>query len=391
MLKFLPFIWQNLVRNRLRTTLTAAAIALAVALVCLLLTMPAGLDAIMSSLSSNTRIVVLNKGGLVYSMPYAYMNKIRARPGVVAATSWTWFGGAVDVDRGVTFPNFAVEPDAIGSVWEDWRIADEHLDAFRRRRDGAIVGQSTLQQNGWKVGDRVALSSTIFPTVLEFEIVGEIPNERAPHFWFQREYLDQALRARTGSGLDFMGTVWVRVDDASRVQPLIAEIDDMFRNSEAETTSETELAYMKNFMGQLDGFVTIILIVTGLVTLCLVFIAANTASMSVRERVAEIAVLKAVGFRKRLVFTTLLVEAVLLSMVGGGAGLLIAFGLTKLLQTIGGAGWSPALGPLGSFIITPAIFVQGLFLALFVGMLSGWVPAFGASRRGVAAAMREVF
>ncbi len=390
MLKFLPFIWRNLARNRLRTTLTTSAIALAVALVCLLLTMPAGLDAIMSSLASNTRIVVVNKGGLVYPLPYAYLNKIRARPGVVAATSWTWFGGAFDVDRGVTFPNFAIEPDSVGTVWEDWGIAPEQLEAFRKRRDGALVGRTTLQQNGWKIGDRVTLSSTIFPVSLEFQIVGEIPLERAPHFWFQREYLDQALRAKTGTGLDFLGTAWVRVDEADRVELLLSEIDAMFRNSEAETSSETELSYMKNFMGQLEGFVTIILIVTGLVALCLVFIAANTASMSVRERVAEIAVLKAVGFRRRLVFNTLLAEAVLLSMIGGGAGLLTALGLTQALKAAG-AGWSPALGPLGSFIITPTIFVQALFLALFVGMLSGWIPAFGASRRSVASALREVF
>jgi putative ABC transport system permease protein len=388
--KYLPFIWRNLMRNRIRTFLTGGAIALAVALVCLLLTMPAGLDAVLKDYASNTRIVVHNEAGLVYPMPYAYLNKVRARPGVVAASSWTWFGGAYDVDEGVTFPNFAVEPDAIGQVWEDWKISTAHLEAFRRARDGALVGRNTLEQYGWKLGDRISLASTIFPVTLEFQIVGEIPVSRFPHFFFQREYLDQALRANGGDGLNFLGLVWARVDDAQRIGPLLGEIDAMFRNSEAETASETEQAYIRNFMGQLEGFVTIILIVTGLVTLCLVFIAANTASMSVRERAAEIAILKAVGFRRRVVFGMLMSEAVLLAVLGGGTGAVAALGLTQVIRGLVG-GWSPALGPLGSFIVTPAILVQALFLALFVGMLSGWIPARGAARRGVAATLREVF
>jgi len=139
----------------------------------------------------------------------------------------------------------------------------------------------------------------------------------------------------------------------------------------------------------LQGFVTVILIVTGLVALCIVFIAANTTSMAVRERIGEIAVLKALGFSRRLIFTTLLSEAVLLSTLGGVLGVLGALGLTQLLRA--GSGWNPALGPLGSFIVTQAILVQGLFLALFVGMLAGVVPALGAARRSVAETLREVF
>jgi len=169
----------------------------------------------------------------------------------------------------------------------------------------------------------------------------------------------------------------------------MARIDAAFRNSEAETTSETEKSYFANFFGQLEGFVTVILIVTGLVALCIVFIAANTASMAVRERMGEIAVLKALGFSRRLVFATLFAEATLLSTLGGVLGAFAALGLTAFLRQ--GAGWSPAMGPLGSFVVTNTILVQGLFLAFFVGMISGVVPSFGAARRPVAQTLREVF
>jgi putative ABC transport system permease protein len=388
-MKFLPFIWRQLARNKLRTALTVGAIGLAVSLVCILLTMPAGMDALLAQAASNTRIVVHNEAGLVYPLPYSYLQKIRSQPGVVAAASWTWFGGVFREEKGVEFPNFAIEPDPVGSVWQDWKIDPQQLEDFRRYRDGALVGRSTLTKNGWKIGDLVTLKGTVYPLDLAFRIVGEIPNDRSPIFLFQREYLDQALRAAGRGGLDILGTVWLRVDDPARVAPLMSQIDELFRNSEAVTASETEKSYFANFFSMLQGFVTVILIVTGLVALCIVFIAANTTSMAVRERVGEIAVLKALGFSRRLIFTTLLSEAVLLSTLGGVLGILGAVGLTQLLRS--GSGWNPALGPLGSFIVTQAILVQALFLALFVGMLSGVVPAFGAARRSVAATLREVF
>jgi len=389
-MKFLPLILQQLLRNKLRTALTAGAIGMAVALVCLLLTMPAGMNSLLDDVASNTRIVVHNEAGLVYPLPYSYLQKIRAKEGVVSAASWTWYGGVFREEKGVEFPNFAVEPDVLGSVWADWGMDPQQLEEFRKYRDGAIVGRATLQKNGWKIGDLVTLKGTVYPVDLQFRIVGEIPNARAPHFWFQREYLDQALRAAGRGGLDILGTVWVRVDDPKRVAPLMREIDEQFHNSEAVTASETEKSYFANFFSMLEGFVTVILIVTGLVALCIVFIAANTASMAVRERIGEIAVLKALGFSRRLIFATLLAEAVLLSTLGGVLGALGALGITQLLHR-SATGWNPALGPLGSFIVTQTILVQGLFLALFVGMLSGVVPAIGAARRSVAETLREVF
>ena len=263
-MKFLPLVWANLLRNKLRSALTAAAIALAVALVCLLLTMPGGLDRILNDIASNTRIIVLHKAGLVYPLPASYLQKVRAMDGVVEAASWTWFGGAFREEKGVEFPNFAIEPEPIGVVWEDWGIDPRQLEEFRRHRDGALVGRGTLKRQGWSIGDQVTLKGTLYPVDLAFRIVGEIPDDQAPHFWFQREYLDQALRAAGRGGLDHLGTIWVRVDDPARVAPLLARIDAAFRNSQAETASETEKSYFANFFGALEGFVTVILIVTAL-------------------------------------------------------------------------------------------------------------------------------
>jgi len=140
----------------------------------------------------------------------------------------------------------------------------------------------------------------------------------------------------------------------------------------------------------LKQLVTIIQIVAALVTLCIVFIAANTASMSIRERVGEIAILKAIGFRKQTIFSTLLAEAGLLALVAGIAGAATAFGLLKALRVFA-SGAGPQLGPLTAFVVSYTILVQAIFISFFIGILSGWVPALGASRRSVAQTLREVF
>jgi putative ABC transport system permease protein len=224
---------------------------------------------------------------------------------------------------------------------------------------------------------------------LEFELVEILPHDLSPVFLFHREYLEQAVRA-AGGAVDSASLLYVRVDDRARIGPLQAEIDALFRNAPAQTVSETEREYFKNMFSALDAFVAITIAVTVLVALCIVFIAANTASLAVRERAPELAVLKAIGFRRRLVFVLLVLEAGLLALAGGVAG-----ALGSLLLTLGLAGAATSLmsqvGPLGSFVVTRAILVQGVFLALFVGMLSGVVPSFGAARRSVSETLREVF
>jgi putative ABC transport system permease protein len=351
--------------------------------------MPEGLATILDFAASGARVVVLNKAGFDYPLPYAYLAKVRALPGVTSAVSWTWYGGVFEADKGVTFPSFATEPEALGAVFPDFELGPAALAAFQSRRDGAIVGRATAESYGWRPGARITLAGSLYPVDLEFQIVEVLANDLSPVFLFHREYLDQALRA-VGASLDTASLLYVRVDDRARIEPLRAEIDARFRNAPAQTLSETEREYFRNMFSALDAFVAITIAVTLLVALCIVFIAANTASLSVRERARELAVLKTIGFRRRLVFALLVLEAALLALAGGAAG---AFGSLLLTLALEGAATSlmAQVGPLGSFVVTRTIVVQGLFLALFIGMVAGVVPSFGAARRSVAETLREVF
>jgi putative ABC transport system permease protein len=389
-MKYAPLVLRNLGRNKLRSLLTGSAIALTIALFCILRTLPAGAEAFLNSITSNTRISSHNRAGIFYAMPYAYLEKVRAVPGVVAAISWQWFGGAMDATEGVTFPNFAVDTEGFGVVYEDWNISPQALDDFAKYRDAAIVGRPTLRRNGWRVGDVVTLESTVFPLQLSFRIVGEVPNETLAQFYFQREYLVQALAA-AGRSLDTAEVITSRIDDPMRVAAAMRQIDEMFRNGDAETASETEKAFFLNALGSLEGIFAIILIITTLITICIVFIAANTVSMTARERMAEIAILKAIGFSSRTIFGTLLAEAIVHSTAAGVLGGLISLGLTSLLRSSTGGSTAQGIGPLSGFVITGAILVQAVFVAFLIGIVAGWLPALGAARRSCTETLREIF
>jgi len=382
------FVLANLWRSPLRTALTGGAIALAVLLVCVLLTMPAGLSVILDQLANDTRISVVNEAGLVYPMPFAYARKVRALEGVEDVVAMMWFGGAFEEAGRVTFPSFAVEADRVGNVFPDYKIDPQGLADFQKYRDGAIVGRQTMRKYGWKVGDRVTLRSTVWPVDLDARIVAEIPNDRSPIVWINRVYLDEALKAKGRGGLGIAGILWVRVTDAKQVNAVMLRIEELTRNSEAQTTTQTERSFFASFFGSLEGFVKILLVVTALVALCIVFIAANTASMAVRERAAELATLKAMGFPRGAIFASLLAETVLLAGLAGGIGIGLASFLTGLLRAA--SGWSPQLGPLGGFLVTRGVIAQAATLSLAIGVLAGVTPALGAARRPVAETLREV-
>ncbi|HKE09982.1 MAG TPA: ABC transporter permease [Myxococcota bacterium] len=383
------FVYANLLRNPLRSALTGCAVALAVLLVCLLLTMPAGLDALLTRVASDTRVGVINKSGLVFWMPYSLMRKIRALDDVADAVGMVWFGGAFEEQGKVTFPSFAVEVEHIPGTYPDYAVAPEALAAFARYRDGAIVGRQTMRKYRWKVGDRVTLRSNIWNVNLDLRIVGEIPRDGSPIVWINRDYLDEAIKAQGQAGLGIVMIVWVRVASPDRVNSVMLRVDELTRNTDYETTSQTEKTFFSNFLGSLQGFLQILLMVTALVSLCIVFIAANTASMAVRERSGEIGVLRAIGFRRRMIFALLLGETVVLSWAAGSVGVGLAWLATKSLAQMGGS--IAALGPLGGFIVTPRVIFQGLLLSLAIGVFAGFAPAYGAARRPVADTLREVF
>lgn len=377
-------IRRNLGRNRLRTALTTLAVSFSIFLVCAVMTLPSVRDAILTRSANALRLSVHHKAGLTYFLPLAYVQRVRMVPHVVGVNHWSWYGGIYSEPKDL-FPNFAIDPETVGEVWPDYGWDPAVLDTFKKTRNGALVGARTMKKFNWKVGDEVMLRGSVFPVNLTFKIVGEIPEKGNPVvLWFPRQYLEEAMQPY--GGFEKIGMLWVRVDRPEHVNTVMAAIDELFRNSEAETASETERSFFVNFLSSFDGIINVIMMVGFLVVAAIVLIAANTAAMSVRERIGEVAVLKTIGFRRRTVFFLLLSEGLFIAVLGGILGAVPAY----VLLNAGDSSWSPFLGPLGMFIMPMSVMIQGVFLALLVGFLSGVIPARGAARLNVAMALRQI-
>lgn len=387
-------VWRNLFRHPLRTVLTMLSIALSIFLVCAVLSLPAALDTILEKAVSNVRISTHHEAGLTYFLPYSYLAKVRQVPHVTAVNHYTWFGGVYDEPKNM-FPQFAVDPDTVGEMWPDMHIPPDELAAFRKTRNGALVGEATMRKFGWRVGQNITLQHSAWGIDLSFRIVGVIHSAtgNANVMWFQHKYLEESLGPRSGfamGGLPVIGMIWLRAEGPEHVDDIIRTVDGMFRNAEAVTASETEKSFVANFMSSFQSFIRVILIVGFLVVAAVVLIAANTASMGVRERIPEIAMLKSLGFGRRPILVALLAESTLLGFVGGIVGTLGAWWLFSALAAAGKTGNSAFLGPLGSFTMSPAILLQGLAIATVVGLIAGAVPAWTGARLNVVEALRRL-
>ena len=384
-------VLRNLFRHPLRTVFTMLSIALSIFLVCAVLTLPGALDRIVERSASNLRISVHHKAGLTYWLPLAFVHKIRSVPGVAAVNHWSWFGGIYDEPKN-QFPNFALDPEEVESMWPDYHIDPAALTRFRTIRNGAIVGDGLVKKFGWKIGQEVTLRGTIFPVTLSFQIVGVIPAAGGNPlvFWFNRKYLEEAMDSR--GGFLRVGMIWIRADRPEHVPAVARAIDELFRNSDSEVAAETEKSFVASFFSSLQGFMRVILAVGFLVVVAVVLIAANTSAMGVRERLPEIAVLKSLGFGRRAILLTLMAESTLQAAVGGLPG---EGGAYAIFQALGAAGKTsnalPFLGPFGGFHMSPLVAAEGLAVAVTVGLVAGVVPAWTGARLNVVEALRRLF
>src|SRR5262249_52524468 len=238
-----------------------------------------------------------------------------ATPHVVAVMGESWFGGIYH-EVSDAFPNLAVDPETAEQMWTDWDISKESFDDFHKIRTAALVGQGTMKRFGLHVGQQIMLRGTIYPINVTLKIVGTMGGKSPPNFLlFRRDYLEEAI-GRPG----FVSIYWARADSSAAVPGIIAAIDEEFANSTAETQSESEAAFMGGFMDNFRAFFPMAKVLGLIVVITIALVAANTAAMSIRERRAEIAVMRSLGFSSRLVLILLLAESLIIGLIGGVLG-----------------------------------------------------------------------
>lgn len=383
-MKFLPLIWRNLLRRKLRTLLTLLCILVAFVLFGYLSAIRVAFSAGVE-VAGVDRLVVRNKVSLIQPLPESYEDRIERIPGVESAANATWFGGIYQDPKNF-FAQLPVDPDEFLEMYPEYLLSDAERQAWRDTRTGAVVGRVTADRFGWKVGDRIPIQATIYPkkegaTTWEFDIVGIYEGREkgvdTSNFLFRHDYFREARQ--TGSGL--VGWYWVRVEDPEEAAEVAKAIDAEFANSPYETTSEPEGAFVQGFANQIGNIAFMIQSILAAVFFTILLVAGNTMAQSVRERVAEIGVLKALGFTHRGVLALILSEAMLLAIAGGLLGLAAAYGLIGL--------GDPTNGTLPVFYFPARDILIGLVLILFVGLITGILPAIQAQRLQVADALRR--
>jgi putative ABC transport system permease protein len=393
--KFLPYVLKHLRRNWLRTLSTVLGMALCIFLICTLQTVLAAMEESIRG-ASPARLATRHAVSLVFNMPYAYRSRIAAVPGVRRVSPMIFFGGLPggggSQDFANFFPNFAIEPETYFPMYPEFAVPPDQMDAFLADRRGAILGRGLANKFGWQLGSTFQLESFIPPyrvgRPFEFVVRGifdadweRYPGSNEMQMFFHFRYLYEATRQRVG-----VGTFMVQVDDPARAARIAVAIDDTFENSDVQTKTESEAAFIEGFAALAGNLVALLNGIGLAVAFTVLLVTANTMSMAVRERRTEIAVLKTLGFPSRLVMALILGEALVLAAAAGALGVWLARGLVSNLADI------PFIGAaLGQFpplrLSTPL--AAGMFaVAIALGTLAGAVPAWTAYRARIVDTLR---
>ncbi|HET9863723.1 MAG TPA: FtsX-like permease family protein [Steroidobacteraceae bacterium] len=385
MFRWLPIVWANLKRRKLRLAFTFVSILLAFLMFGMLDALRTSLAGVVNVVGAD-RILVQSKISMVVPLPRGHYEKIRATPGVKAAASFNWFGGMYrDAKRPIQMQ--ATEPEEFLEVYPEVKLAPAEIAAWKQNRQGMIVGSLLAQANGWKVGDRVPIRSQIWRKLdgsdtWEFDIVGiyDVTGggvNKASAF-FRYDYFNESLQF----GRDMAGMVAVRVADAKQASAVAARIDAQFENSPNETKTATEREFVKRLLEQVGDIGSILVSVTAAVFFTMLLVTANTMAQSVSERTNEIGVLKTLGFGGRTILSLVLLESLFLTLTGGIVGL----GLAWLLARGVGVAIKDYFP---SFHIGVATMIMGVALMLAFGLVTGAWPALTAMRLKIVDALRR--
>lgn len=381
-MKYFGLLWAGLFRKKPRAILTLASLFVAFLLFGLLQAVnqafQAGVD-----VSSAGRLITNGRYSIIDMLPINHMNQIRAVPGVADVTHSTWFGGTYQ-DPANFFAKLVVDPEPYFNLYSEIMLPDEQRQAFINTRTSAVVARPLAERFGWEVGQRIPIIADIWPgksgNTWQFDLVGiyDLPDDSnlGDAMLLNYNYFDE--NRQRGQGL--VGWFISRVSDPTMAGDVAASIDATFLNSTNETKTATEQEFFLSFAKQIGNIGLIVTGILGAVFFTIVLVTGNTMSQAVRERIPELATLKTIGFSNEGVLALVLGESILMAILGGGLGLLVASFLVP--------GIANALrGLLPGMLLTNAALVQGMLLAVVLGVLVGIFPALRAMRLNIVDAL----
>ena len=376
---------KNMWRHWLRTALTMVGIAVAIAAFGLLQTV---VDAWLAGVetASSARLITRNKVSLTFPLPVTHIESLRRIKGVQSVSWANWFGG-IYIDERRFFPQFAVDARSYFHVYPEYEVPEHERAEFLRDQRGVVVGRKVASDYGWRVGDQVALKGTIYPGAWSFTVRGIYHGADSKvdetQFLFHWDYLNEMVKSLLPSRADKVGAIIVYLENPAMAASVATEIDETFRNSLAETLTETQKSFQLGFVAMVDTILTTIQVVSFAVILIIMAVMANTMVMTARERSREYATLKALGFHDRSVFGLILAESLLIAGVGGAIGVAWCFPLAQLFHEASGRMFLV-------FEISSTTVVLQLAGAALVGVVAALYPAWASSRIRVVDGLRAV-
>ena len=375
-------VLKNLTRKPLRLFLTVFATFIAFMIFGTLTAFQQAFDSGVD-LAADDRLIVLNKINFTQSLPVSYANRVRAVEDVDALTHLNWFGGYYQEPRD-QFAMFAVDAENFMGVYDELVMSDDERAAWVANRQGLIAGKAIAERFGWQKGDRIPVNSNIFSqrdgsTSWEFDVEsvyeGADPQTDTNSVYFHYEYFNETQ----SFGGDFIGFMSVRTSDPSRNEAVIKAIDDMFANSPAETETVPEKVFNKAFIEQIGNLSLILTSVVLAAFFVILVIVGNSMILSIRERTAEIGVMKTLGFSSARIFRMVLAESLLLALLGGLLGVLASGSLVALVNS------APIQLP--TLVLSGSVWSQALLFMIGLGFITGIVPAMNALRLNIITAL----
>ena len=377
------FVVRSAFRNKRRSLLTMVSIGFSLLLLTLMICIWRSFYVDQVAPETARRLIVRDRVSLAFFLPAYYREKVRAVTGVTAVAPLTWFGGRYIDDRPEHFfAQVATDPDEYLKVASDKITPPDQVKAWQQDRAGALVDVTLANKYGWKIGDRIHLQGNIFPANLDLTIRAiyhRDPPQNA--LYFNAKYLEEAVPWFKGQA----GWYAAQIDSAEHVSEASRTIDDMFRNSPLQTKTESEKAFQLGFVASLGNVKAFILSICGAVVFAIMLVSANTMAMSVRSRTREVAVLKTLGFTKQRVLSIFVSESVALAVLGGLLGILVAIpvisGMTRSFIGFG--------IPLNMKVNAPTAGLA-MSVAVVLGIVSGYLPAYKASRMNIVDGLRHI-
>jgi putative ABC transport system permease protein len=387
-MKYFRLIFRNALRHKLRTSLTVLGIAVAILAFALLRMVVgafyAGLDA-----SAADRLITRHAVSFVFSLPRTYMDKIRNVPGVADVTYAVWFQGIYkDPNKFENFfPRMAINSENFFKIYPEFQIPPEQFEAYRKERNAVVIGQETARKHNLKLGDTIPIKGDIYPGDWQFVVRAiykgrdRTSDQTIMYFdWnYLNEYLTKTLPQRAGR----IGWFVVKVQSMNQSAQVSERIDALFKNSPAETKTETEKAFNQSFISMYSAILTAMNFLSFVIVGIILLVLANTIAMTARERTTEYAVLKTLGFTGAHLSGLISGEALLISLLGGGIGLALSIPAANGFQNA-----FPTIFPI---MPDPTwTLIWGAVAALCVGLLAALFPMIRVSKMRIVDGLRHI-